>query len=211
MADCRAVYHHSWNKGGGGCGRFMKCAMAMMGSGSSDPDLQLDAFKHLISLTTRFPILRRLSSARCQSPAPRSRSAISVPSGRSSLALNPVQTTSTQHQYIHSHPAELEFGNSPSTESPQSPAPQPPSPSLLTYNQNRPQREYADEWDFYRALAGTCLLESEVWGVVSTSASEEDTDVEVAQAEVLERLVSLLEAAQSPIPRPVHPLSLWNP
>ncbi|KAJ7050733.1 hypothetical protein C8F01DRAFT_1344017 [Mycena amicta] len=191
------------------CGRLMKCAMAM-GSGSSDPDLQLDAFKHLISLTTRFPILRRLflrsvSIAGVQVEE-RDIGALWPEQSRSQSSPNEVEAASIHSPTVHSHPAELEFGNSPSTDSPQSPAPQPPSPSLLTYNQNRPQREYADEWDFYRALAGTCLLESEVWGVVSASASGQDADVEFAQAEVLERLVSLLEAAQSPISRALDAL-----
>ncbi|KAJ7061040.1 hypothetical protein C8F01DRAFT_1288178 [Mycena amicta] len=156
-----------------------------------------------------FPILRRLflrsvSIAGVQVEE-RDIGALWPEQPRSQSSPNNVDAVSIHSPTVHSHPAELEFGNSPSTESPQSPAPQPPSPSLLTYNQNRPQREYADEWDFYRALAGTCLLESEVWGVVSASPSGEDADVEVAQAEVLERLTI------AHLPRPVHPLSRWNP
>nr|GAT46744.1 predicted protein [Mycena chlorophos] len=187
--------------------RLMKCAMAMNAGGSANHDLQLDAFKHLISLTTRFPILRRLFL--------RSVSIAGVQvQERDVGALWPEQLQQPASLYLespvvmHSHPGELLFD---------SPSPLSPSGSLLAYNQvdDPPPEppapwgpEYSDEWDFYRALAGTCLLESEVWSVVSRQGDGNEDEDELdgnapapADVDVLERLVSLLESAQSPISR----------
>ncbi|KAF7309890.1 hypothetical protein MIND_00361300 [Mycena indigotica] len=163
------------------CGRLMKCAMAMGMDGSANPDLQLDAFKHLISLTTRFPILRRLFLR--------------------------IRTIRTSFQYIQQW--DIQTSSRFAVNHHYLPCRYLPPGSLLAYNRDEEdsideererQREFADEWDFYRALAGTCLLESEVWGIVSTSREAEHSN-EPSNYIILERLVGLLEAAQSSISR----------
>ncbi|KAF7291494.1 hypothetical protein MKEN_01483900 [Mycena kentingensis (nom. inval.)] len=185
------------------CGRLMKCAMAIGLSGDRvNPDVQLDAFTHLINLTTRFPILRRLflrsvsvagvpvaesdigalwpEQARSQSPPPTS-------------PTSPTSPGTPLSADVHSHPDELArslHGDASSIGSPIS--------SMRTTC--LPPRRYEDEWDFYRALAGTCLLESEVWTVVSW----EEGPIEAQRSDVfdvLARLVDLLQAAQTPVSR----------
>ncbi|KAF7313282.1 hypothetical protein MKEN_01015700 [Mycena kentingensis (nom. inval.)] len=185
------------------CGRLMKCAMAIGLSGDRvNPDVQLDAFTHLINLTTRFPILRRLflrsvsvagvpvaesdigalwpEQARSQSPPPTS-------------PTSPTSPVTPLSANVHSHPDELArslHGDASSSGSPVS--------SMRTTC--LPIRGYEDEWDFYRALAGTCLLESEVWTVVSW----EEGPIEAQRSDVsdvLARLVDLLQAAQTPVSR----------
>ncbi|KAF7307670.1 hypothetical protein MKEN_01126900 [Mycena kentingensis (nom. inval.)] len=157
------------------CGRLMKSAMAMGSAPDANADHQLDAFIALVSLTTRFPILRRLFL--------RSVSVAGIPVAETDVG-------SLWPEHIHTLTSGDAASHADALHS---------RPNVL----DAASQVHRDEWNFWRALAGTSLLECEVWSLVSRAGTDADDTVGTAPdvLDVLEQLVDLLEAAQSPISR----------